>query len=423
MRTRPGLVSRLGRVSSLADDVLPLIRTRSDIHRWSASNSHGRQMHEAIDILEAATSTHDPVEVHKVTHKALASALKVIARADDSSGIIGDACQRLLGLHPQTAAAARVSPTKLADWMIDFHFGKNDVDYFELDPVAYAPALGDTGMAVFRSKLHDVAKGLGPEPSRSERWNSEHSHEWFVLEHLAQRLAVHDRDIEAIIRTHVGDRAVAAWFTDTAKAFEEIGEFDLAIDWAKQATDFGPGHQSQAGGEHWCRLLQEHHPDEVLEARLELFRRWPSASMAARLHDASGPAWSEHRDNVLATLAARPDDAVRFVLSTLKDPEHAWRLAHDLALTSGHTWSDLLSAYEHIDPLATLPIHTELVESELLNAGAEHYRLAAKRLKHMRSLAAGTSAAPSLDDLIARLREEHRRRPRLQQEFTRAGLP
>ncbi|MEJ7833663.1 MAG: hypothetical protein WKF79_12165 [Nocardioides sp.] len=40
-------------VSTLADSVLPLIRTRADLHRWSAGNAHGRQMHEAIDILDA----------------------------------------------------------------------------------------------------------------------------------------------------------------------------------------------------------------------------------------------------------------------------------------------------------------------------------------------------------------------------------
>lgn len=31
--------------------------------------------------------------------------------------------------------------------------------------------------------------------------------------------------------------------------------------------------------------------------------------------------------------------------------------------------------------------------------------------------------APWVDALISDLREEHKRRPRLQQEFTRAGLP
>jgi hypothetical protein len=75
-------------------------------------------MHEAVDVLESAIPTADATEVYTVTHKALASAIKVIARADDSSGIIGDACRRLLDLHPEAAAAAKVTPGKLVDWMV-----------------------------------------------------------------------------------------------------------------------------------------------------------------------------------------------------------------------------------------------------------------------------------------------------------------
>ncbi|MGW6129239.1 hypothetical protein ACWFNE_04350 [Cellulomonas sp. NPDC055163] len=40
----------------------------------------------------------------------------------------------------------------------------------------------------------------------------------------------------------------------------------------------------------------------------------------------------------------------------------------------------------------------------------------------MRRLAAGTDASVEIDDLVAELRETHRRRPRLQQELDRAGL-
>ena len=41
----------------------------------------------------------------------------------------------------------------------------------------------------------------------------------------------------------------------------------------------------------------------------------------------------------------------------------------------------------------------------------------------MRRLAANTEQDAHVDDLIAELRQTHRRRPRLQQEFDRAGLP
>ena len=126
---------------------------------------------------------------------------------------------------------------------------------------------------------------------------------------------------------------------------------------------------------------------------------------------------------MLAALASRPADAVLFALLTLTDPRLAWDLAHSLQLDDDRAWHELIKAYEKIDPLAVLPIHTKLVEKDLVQADAQRYRLAARRLVKMRRIAAGTSRAADVDALIKELRENHRRRPRLQQEFDRAGLP
>lgn len=409
-------------MTTLADAVLPLIRTRADLHRWSAANAHGRQMQEAVDILEAAAPSTDAAEVYAVTHKALAAAIKVIARADDSSGIIGDACRRLLALHPKAAAAANVPAAKLVSWMMAFQFD-GDVDYFELDPVAYAPALGKRGMDLYRAKLDEVRARLGPEPDEAQRWSEPNRHERWVLEWNDRRLAILDHDIDAIIRTHARDRKVAAWLEDTAEAFEEIGEIDLAIDWAKQATDFDRSHQSLKAAGYWCTLLARHRPAELLAARIAVFRRWPSAGTAVALHRDARPAWPQYRDEVLASLASSPRDAVIFAQTSLKDLPLAWSLAHTLGLQDDRTWSDLAKAYEKVEPLAVLPVLTRLVEHELTEADAQNYRIAARRLAKMRKLAVGTDKETEVDDFISNLREKHRRRPRLQQEFDRAGLP
>ena len=164
-------------------------------------------MHEAIDVLEASLPTANPAEVYAVVQAALASAVKVIARADDSSGIIGDACRRLLTLHPTVASSAGVAPSKLVDWMMKFQFD-GDVDYFEIDPVAYAPALGDAGMNAYRKRLDAVRATLVPEAPESDRWSVPDRHERWVLDWNDRRLAVLDRDIDAIIRTHARDRKV-----------------------------------------------------------------------------------------------------------------------------------------------------------------------------------------------------------------------
>lgn len=61
-------------MTTLADAVLPLIRTRADLRRWSSANAHGRQMLEAIDILGQEIPTAEPTDLYAVTHNALASA-------------------------------------------------------------------------------------------------------------------------------------------------------------------------------------------------------------------------------------------------------------------------------------------------------------------------------------------------------------
>jgi hypothetical protein len=92
--------------------------------------------------------------------------------------------------------------------MMTFQFDSK-CDYFHLDLVAYAPALGEKGIAAYRTRLADLEARLGIRPSEDERWTAPYSHDWFTLDWNAQRLAVLDRDVEAIIRTHARDRKVA----------------------------------------------------------------------------------------------------------------------------------------------------------------------------------------------------------------------
>jgi hypothetical protein len=196
-------------VTALAAAVLPLIRTRDEVWRWGVANAHGRDMHEAVDILERAVRTEDPATVLAVTHKAIASAISVITRADDSSGIIGDACRRLLDLHPVVAARAGMPAAKLVGWMIDFQFhGK--VDYFTIDPVAYAPALGSAGLAKYRARLDEIRAGLGPQPSTAANLRAAAGKNWPDLQpHVMERLSTspYDAVLFALLTLHDVERA------------------------------------------------------------------------------------------------------------------------------------------------------------------------------------------------------------------------
>ena len=63
-----------------------------------------------------------------------------IQHADDSAGLIGDLARELLALHARACDSGVADPVKPAAWMIRFRF--DDQDFFEVDPVRYASALG-----------------------------------------------------------------------------------------------------------------------------------------------------------------------------------------------------------------------------------------------------------------------------------------
>ncbi|MDQ6849349.1 MAG: hypothetical protein M3070_05110 [Actinomycetota bacterium] len=89
-------------------------------------------------------------------------------------------------------------------------------------------------------------------------------------------------------------------------------------------------------------MLAEHRPVELVAARLEVFRRWPSSSTAAHLHQDAGEAWPQHHDEVVQRLAVSPRDVVLFALLSLKDVQRAWELAHPMGLDDDGTWSGLI---------------------------------------------------------------------------------
>lgn len=416
----------------LADIVLPLIRSRSrDLWRYGVANEHGRQMHVGVDILQTALdqpnllapqyggampNAHD---VYQVTHRALKSAMRVIARADDSSGIIGDACRRLLELHPRAAARAEVPAVKLADWMFDFHFD-DEVDYFELDPVAYAPALGSRGLQRLHERVENLRREFGSAPAAGTA--SGYDHREHLLRWFDQRFAVLDRDIEAIIRTHLRDGRVAAWVEDVAKAFEEIERDDLAIEWAERAALFDLGHQSRRAADRWWRLLTTHRPLDLPRAARTIFDRWPSAGTGERLMETAG---RDTLDHVLASLESNPRELVRFQLESLRNPRAAWAAAHRLDLTDDRVWADLAKAYLAIDAFAAIRVQLRLVVATLVVADTTKYRPAARELSRIRTSAStsGAEALAAVDDELADLRDRYRRRPSLLAALDRAKLP
>lgn len=154
--------------TELKEDVLPLFRTRAELFRWAAVRAYAQDAQDGVAALREAAREIGAGPVIPYVQKAIDSTVRVIGRADDSSGAIGDVVRDLLNLHAQfCAAAAPVPAAKLVAGLIKFQF--NGVqDFFEPDIVRYVDALGPTGLDRYRRELATIAEGLPPEPREEE---------------------------------------------------------------------------------------------------------------------------------------------------------------------------------------------------------------------------------------------------------------
>jgi hypothetical protein len=115
-------------------------------------------LEEIREVVRSAPSA----ELVALVERAISHVVKTILKADDSDGPIGDLARDLLDLHAQACDTGVADPLKLARWMVRFRF--DDQDFFEADPVRYAKALGEVGLAAYRREVKQ-RREAGDDPS------------------------------------------------------------------------------------------------------------------------------------------------------------------------------------------------------------------------------------------------------------------
>ena len=214
-----------GDLRALRAEVDRGLRTRRFLG-YRESVEWARAARPVVTELDAAVRAGPTRELVELLERGIAHVVKVIqTKADDSSGIVGDLARDLLNVHA-TACDARVAdPVKLARWMIRFRFV--DQDFFEADPVRYRAALGEVGLAEFRSVL-----------------SAQSDQDGFAARYARERLAVLDGDSGAIIALLGGDLSRPHQFIRVAEAMVELGWDEEAVGWARRGIEQTTGWQT-----------------------------------------------------------------------------------------------------------------------------------------------------------------------------------
>jgi len=360
-----------------------------------------------VEKIRFAVNSSPTAELVALIERAIGHVVKVILKADDSDGMIGDLARELLDLHAWACDAGNADPVKLARWMVRFRV--DDQDFFEVDPVRYAHALGDLGLAAYRREVKQRVEVRGGDS--------------FAATYAQERLAVLDGDTETLLGLPGGDLGRPYQFIRVAEAMAELGRDDDVLSWATRGIAETSGWQvahlyDLAAGVHTRREEEQ----KVLRLRREHHQRMPSSSTYSLLRSAAEACgvWPAERPTARAVFAKHDLGGLVDVLLADGEPEAAWQVpgAHPDWDPGPQRWMRLAGAREASAPGDAFDVYLRLVDLQLETAGkAAYVRAVAILKKAARAERQGAFAAH-----LAALRETHRRRPTFIAVLDRARL-
>lgn len=397
-----------GDLTELRTEVDRGLRTRRFLG-YRESSEWARAARPVVEELRSVATSSPSRDLVVLVERAVGHVVKVILHADDSNGTIGDLARELLDVHAMACDAGVADPAKLAAWMV--RFSCDDQDFFEVDPVRYAGALGERGLPIYRRAIEEREDGGRV----------------FAVRWARERLAVLDGDKDTIVALLGDDLSAPHQFIRVCEAMAELGREDEVLLWAGRGIAETDGWQvgqlyDLASGVHERRSALT----EVLSLRREQHERMASAStysLLRRAADAVG-AWDIERD--AARMALREHDLGGLVDALLDegDVEEAWSVAHeDPDWDPGsHRRLRLAEAREAQRPEQALPSYMLVADELLLETGRRAYAQTIPVLKHARRAADTAGQSEWFAIRIADLREQHRRRPTLIAMLDKAGL-
>lgn len=406
--------------SALSDDVTGLLAIVNRImtpHRrfydYRQANEYADDCYDTANLL-ADRALHASPELIPVIERAITLTTRAILKSDDSSGDQGELIHSLLQAHA-TAVCTSTPPlsqseqTRVVRWMIKYRYSGTQSS-FNPDIVAYAPGLSKKSIATYRRAIQATDLGkYGQYP--------------------LTRLAVLDRDRDAIVAANGGEPVHEMLAAQIARDLEEAGLHEDAVEYASRAVAM------ETRG--WDRRMVDFLVDDAfargdseraVTLRREWFVRFPNSASFVPLRETAERAgvWARQRESAESLLAER--DATGYTTHLLNEgrTDEAWQFATERVPRDRNStlWLTLCDRRAQTAPSDALPVYRDIVSDTLAVTDQRNYRSAAAILKTMRKVAAsaGRDAVAEFDAFLADTIDRNRRRPTCLEAFARAGL-
>jgi uncharacterized Zn finger protein len=396
------------------------LRTRGFIdYRRSFDVAGGA--HELLDELQDHLEAGAADLARPALLKAVTRLRQITLNADDSSGSLGDACQRAADLYARSCREGNPDGVKLARWLAKFR--DESPGWPQTTLPDFVAAFDDRALAAYRKAV--VA--LDQKYPEKDKWGR------FEVDQMLLELADHDGDVDAAVRLlasgehpdfpAIVDRLVAA------------GREDDAFAWLERGVAEGRVSSHPGGRSYWLD------PEEVVEAflargrveeALELLRkelaRHPGVPRFRALMDLAERVGSvaEERAHAFAVLdeqarAPYGSGAARIQIALAeRDLETAWSVA--LEQGPGHAWQELAGALMEDHPGRAAELYQPKIDEALKVTDSARYAGIAADLALVKTLCERSGEADDFAAYLAGIRQRYGRRPSLMAALDKHGL-
>ena len=351
-------------------------------------------------------------------------------RIDDSGGNVTRACQRAIDLYARACREGRPNGVRLGRRLAKFRLASPGWPDVALND--FLPALGGKGVAAYRRAVDAAAEQAEAQGDRPG----------FELGSMLLELADLDGDVDRAVELlsrgeHPQYAAIIERLVAAGRRDEALARLDRAVAESRIGAP-GPDPWRDADNPYWVR------PGRALDLYLEAGRSGDALDLARDLfHSDPGPASldlllataerlgrrEEELDSALAWVDGRDwrtgDTAIVLALH-LGDVDRAWAAADRWGVD--RAWMSLADVQPQPRPDDAIELYRRDIERALLKAGRPSAQRAAAAAVRMRLIAAAADArdgggrVEAFTAWVGGLREAHRRRPTVGQEFDREGL-
>ena len=450
LRVRAAAMAPDGEGSSALKGSLDRATRLPGILRYQDVPAYAGEVHEVADAMDLLIGQGCADALVGLAERALHRLERVLERADDSDGLIGDLLVRFQRMHLEACRAARPDPVALARRLFRWEL-EGDWDVFRGAAEVYADVLGETGLATYRELAEAEWAAVPPLRPGDEEAVAEHV-DRFSVTHMIESLARAHGDIDMEIAAMSRDLSSAYSFLRIARVCQQAGRDDEALDWAERGVlAFPERTHVELRAFLADAYLARSRDDDAMALIWSGLTEEPSLGAYQRLkHYAdkigSWPAWrsraiEEVRRSIAVQMAAAPSPAQ----PTPRLPRHAWRQPPDGSLLveillweglleaawdEGHklgchrtTWLKLANRCEEARPQDAIAVYRREVEALHPISDKGVYRQVIDLLRRIGQLLSGLDRVAEFAEYAATVRVANARRPAFLALFDAAGFP